>query len=84
MTLQPYTPERLDVFALRMLDMAALFRDLAQNAREHGIQSLTLHDRKALDWCGKLESWAQKCRGEMEIQIHGAKASRRAKAFLHS
>ncbi len=83
MTLQPYTPDRLDEIALRMLDLAALFRQLSHGVREQEVQSLTLHDKKALDWCSKLESWGRKCQAEMEFKIHSAKAARRAQTFLH-
>jgi len=82
MTLQTYSPEQLDELALRMLDLAALLRQVAQSARQHEIPSLPIHDKKALDWFAKLESWGRRCQSDMELTLHSAKAARRAQLFL--
>jgi DnaJ-domain-containing protein 1 len=78
MTLELYDPDRLDQLALRLLDLAAIMRDMANRSREHGIADLTIHDKKALDWCAKLDHWAHKSQAEVEIRVRQAMAERRA------
>ena len=78
MTLQPYGPEKLDQFALQLLDLAAIVRQMANRSREHGIADLALHDKKAQEWCGKLEHWVHKIQAETEMKIVQARAERRA------
>lgn len=78
MTLKPYTPEMLDDFALRMLDLAALLRAMASRSREHGIAGLTIHDKKAREWYTNLDRWARKSHAELEMRIIEARAERRA------
>jgi hypothetical protein len=76
MTLIPYDPERLDELALRLFDLAAVYRDLAHRCRRQGIASLTLHDKKAMEWLGKLEYWSHESAQKMslaEIQQRGAR-----------
>ncbi|MBN2476814.1 MAG: hypothetical protein JXB62_19560 [Pirellulales bacterium] len=80
MTLQPYGPEKLDQFALRLLDLAAVMREVAQTCREHEITDLSLHDKKADEWCGRLDDWAHKARADLEVKIRQARAKRRALA----
>jgi hypothetical protein len=79
MTLQPYDPRKLDDFALRLLDLAAICREMANCSREHGIADLALHDKKALESCAKLEKWAQKIRADLEVRILQEKATRRGR-----
>ena len=55
MTLQTYGPQNLDHLALRLLDIAAIVREMANLGREHGVADLALHDKKALESCVKLE-----------------------------
>ncbi len=78
MTLEPYSPEKLDQFALELLDVAAILRTMANNSREHGITDLSLHDKKAQEWFSKLDHWAHKVQAEVQMQIVQARASRRA------
>jgi len=78
MTLQLYDPERLDQLALRLLDLAAAMRGMANRCREHGIDDLTIHDKKALEWCAKLDHWASKSQAEVEVRVRQAMAERRA------
>jgi len=78
MTLQRYDPQRLDQFALRLVDLAAMLREMANSSREHGIADLPLHDKKALEWCAKLEDWLHKARADLEVRIRQAQARRRA------
>lgn len=78
MTLQPYGPDRLDQFALRLLDVAAVMREMANRYREHGVTDLALHDKKAREWCDRLDQWVHKSRAELEVKIRQARAKRRA------
>ena len=80
MTLQLYDPQKLDQFALRLLDLAAIVREMANRSRERGIADLALHDKKALESCVKLEQWAHKIRADLEVRILQEKAGRRGRA----
>ena len=75
MTLQTYDPQKLDRFALRLLDLAAIVRQMANQSREYGIADLALHDKKALEWCAKLEQWARKTQADLEVRILQDKAA---------
>lgn len=79
MTLQTYDPNQVDQFALRLLDLAAILRQMANRSREHGIADLALHDKKALEWCAKLEQWAHKTRADMELRILQERAAQRGR-----
>jgi len=78
MTLQLYTPEKLDHLALQLLDLAGVLRNMANRSREHGIADLPIHDKKALEWCASLDHWAHKAQAEVELRIRQAMAERRA------
>jgi len=80
MTLQTYDPQKLDQFALRLLDLASIVRQMAAQSREYGIADLALHDKKALEWCANLEQWARKTQVDLEVRILQDKASRRGQA----
>jgi len=80
MTLQTYDPQRLDQFALRLLDLAAIVRQMASQSREYGIADLAMHDKKALEWCVKLEHWARKTQADLEVRILQDKAEQRGRA----
>jgi hypothetical protein len=79
MTLQTYDPHKLDRFALRVLDLAGIVRQMARRSREHGIADLALHDKKALEWCAKLEQWAHKTRADLELKIIQQRGERRGR-----
>ena len=79
MTLQIYDPQRLDELALRLLDLAAIVREMANSSREQGIADLALHDKKALESCLKLEQWAHKIRADLDVRILQEKAGRRGR-----
>jgi hypothetical protein len=79
MTLQPYDPQRLDCLALRLFDLAAILREMANRSREHGIADLVLHDKKALESCMKLEQWAHKIQADLDVRILQEKAGRRSR-----
>jgi hypothetical protein len=78
MTLQRYSPQKLDQFALRLLDLAGMMREMGNTAREHGIADLALHDKKAQEWCAKLEDWLHKAQADLDVRIRQARARRRA------
>ena len=80
MTLKTYDPAQLDRLALRLLDLASIVREMATRSREHDIADLALHDKKALEWCIKLEQWASKTRVDLEVRILQDKAERRGRA----
>lgn len=78
MTLQPYGPEELDQFALQMLDLASILREMANHSREHGITDLAVHDKKAQQWYANLDDWAHKTHADLEVRILQVRAKRRA------
>jgi hypothetical protein len=82
MTLQTYDPHELDRLALRLLDLAAIVRQMANRSRDYGIADLALHDKKALEWCIKLEQWARKTQADLEVRILQSKAEQRGRAAL--
>ena len=79
MTLTPYSPEQLDSLALRMLDLAAILREMGNLCRDHDICDFMLHDKKAKQWCDNLDRWARKSRAELEVRTIDAKVNQRAK-----
>lgn len=58
MTLSAYPPEALDALALRLLDVAASVRSMAEKSRENGLPDFQLHGNKVQEWLGHLEDWA--------------------------
>ena len=79
MTLQSYSPEKLDELTLRALDLAASLREMATKCRENDVPSADLHDRKALEWLSRLEEWTQKSSAELEVRIIGHRGAKRAR-----
>ena len=74
MTLEPYDPKKLDALALRLLDLAAEVRKMAQRSRRYRVEDLELHDKKAGEWCTKLGQWVRKARTGLELRIVEARA----------
>jgi hypothetical protein len=81
MTLNAYDATMLDQFALRMLDLAAVIRQMSQRSREYGIDDFALHDKKALEWIANLERWTRRSAADLEMRVIEARASRRAEAW---
>jgi hypothetical protein len=79
MTLQAYDPTKLDQFALQLLDLAGSVRQMANRSREYGITDLVLHDKKALEWCVKLEQWTHKVQADLEVKILQDRAEQRGR-----
>ena len=67
MTLEQYTPEKFDQLALRVFDLASELRNIANGARQVEVESLPVHDKKALLWLDNLEQWAAKTRIHFEM-----------------
>jgi hypothetical protein len=82
MALEPYTPEQLDGIALRIFDVCAQIREIARRSREQGLDHVALHDKKALEWLGKLEEWAAKSRRDFELAQFKQRGARAAAAAL--
>ena len=78
MTLQPYTPERLDQLALRVLDVCSRLRGMALRVRGESVDEFLLHDKKALEWLAHLEEWAQKSEADIELALLRQRGTRRA------
>jgi hypothetical protein len=69
MTLSRYTPEMLDSMALRLLDVSASIRGMAEYVRSHKIQEVEVHDKKLLEWCEKIECWTDKTSSQLPVQV---------------
>lgn len=67
MTIESYSPDKLDQCALRLLDIAADLREIARESRKKDINGVPLHDKKALLWIENLESWAKKSKLNFEF-----------------
>jgi hypothetical protein len=78
MTLDPYTPDRLDEVALRLLDVCSLLRSMARRARDEQLPEFALHDKKALEWLGNLEEWAHKSVTDFEHSLIRHRGTQRA------
>ena len=80
MTLANYSPDQLDALTLRLLDIAAIFREMSLQARQQGLEAIPLHDRKAQEWCDRLEHWARRAQVELDLKVRMDRAARRAQA----
>jgi hypothetical protein len=78
MTLEAYEPEKLDQLALRVLDVAANLRSMANQCRENDLAGPVLHDKKAAEWLAKLEQWSQQAATHVQLRAVQARAQRRA------
>jgi len=78
MTRKSYNPEMLDEWALRLLDLAVILRQMAATSRDNQVAELSLHDKKALEWCDQLERWARRAQADLELKVHTSRAVRRA------
>jgi len=82
MALEPYTSQQLDEFALRVFDLCAQIREIARRSREQRLEQVLLHDKKALEWLGKLEEWAAKSQRDFELAQFKQRGARAATAAL--
>lgn len=67
MTLEKYSPEKIDECVLRLFDIAAELRCMAREARKRGVDAVPVHDKKALLWIENLEQWSRKSKVTFEI-----------------
>ena len=84
MTLEAYTPERLDELALRTLDVCSRLRIIARRSREAELATFALHDKKALEWLARLEEWAHKTEADLEVQVLKSRGQRKALSLRNS
>lgn len=81
MTLEVYDSAKLDLLALRVLDVAANLRSMAHQCRENELQGLVLHDKKASEWLAKLEQWSQQAAAHVHLRTVQVRAHRRAQTL---
>lgn len=74
MTINAYSPDRLDQLALRFFDLAAHLRQIARQARQQEMPDIPIHDRKALQWCENLEVWVKRTDLNFRIALQELKA----------
>jgi hypothetical protein len=84
MTLTPFPPAMLDELALRLLDVAAAVRKMANSAREISRNDFQLHGNKAQEWLNNLELWASDGIVRMEQQALRERGARRGRALAES
>lgn len=77
MTLEIYTPDQLDHLSLRVLDLAAIFRSMSQQARDLDIDGIELHDKKATIWLANIEHWAIEADGKLQALAIKQRGARR-------
>jgi hypothetical protein len=82
MTLIPYQSDQFDRLALRFLDLASVFREIAQRSREDGIEQVAVHDKKANEWLANLELWAEEARQRFELSAMRNLGAKKAKAII--
>lgn len=78
MTRESYHPEHIDELTLRVLDVCCRLRRIAESSREEQLPAVPLHDKKALEWLGKLENWLHKAEAELQMAIIRNRGARRA------
>ena len=83
MTLMQFDPEALDVLALRLLDIAALVRKMANDSRENDLGNFQLHGNKINEWLGHLEGWAHEGRAKLETTLIKERGKARAQSVPH-
>ena len=77
MTLTSFPPDMLDELALRLLDIAAIVRKMANTGRENAIRDFQLHGNKAQEWLDHLERWAYEAAGTLDAEVLRQKGMRR-------
>ncbi len=81
MTLESYSPDELDQLALRALDVCARLRQFAQTSRSEELGAVELHEKKALEWLGRLEEWLQKTEADLAVQTLKNRGRKKANAM---
>lgn len=78
MTLYPFPPSTLDELALRLLDLAAVYRDMAHRSREFTLSGFELHANKLNEWLSHLEDWTHDASARLEASLNKQRGARRA------
>lgn len=81
MTLEAYNADRLDETALRILEIAAAFRGMAQTLRQDPALELAIHDRKATEWLSHLERWVTDSRAKLDVALIKRRGAKKAARF---
>jgi hypothetical protein len=84
MTLIPYPPADLDRLALRMFDLAADVRRMAQRGREHDLAAVPLHGNKIQEWLQRLEEWSHDAKSRLDAEVNKQIGARRARELVDS
>ncbi|HEY1602895.1 MAG TPA: hypothetical protein VGG64_25040 [Pirellulales bacterium] len=71
----------LDELALRLLDVAAAVRKMANSAREMSLNDFQLHGNKAQEWLNNLELWASDGIVRMEQHSLRERGARRGRGL---
>lgn len=69
MTIENYSPEKLEEHVLRLLDIAAEIHGIAKQIRQNDLESIPLNDKKAILLLEALEAWAIRSKSKAEIHI---------------
>ena len=78
MTLIPFPPERLDALALRLLDLAATVRSMANKSRESELKGFELHGQKIDEWLAHLDDWTHDGAARIETALIRQRGAKRA------
>lgn len=78
MTLEPYSPERLDQLSLRFLDICLGLRQMARRSREEQLEAFALHDKKPLEWLARLDDWLGRAEAEFDLAVAKNRGARKA------
>lgn len=78
MTLVPFTPDKLDALALRLLDISNVLRRMSNASRDHSVTGFELHSQKPDEWLGHLEDWVLEAEGKLATAINKQRGDRRA------
>ncbi len=81
MTLTPFPPEALDDLALRIMDLAAQVREMANQSRENQLSGFQLHGNKVHEWMGRLEEWAIESNSRLDAELLKQKGARRGRGL---
>jgi len=68
-TLQSYSSDEMDEFAVRLFDISAQLRGISKDMRINQIDRFMINDKKALLMCEHLEIWAQKTRNNFDLEL---------------
>lgn len=82
MTREAYEPQHIDELTLRVLNLCCRLRTMSQRSLEEELPAVPLHDKKALEWLGKLEEWVHKAEAELQMAIIRNRGARRARSTL--